>query len=130
LRTVAGQLAARRALEITAAGGHNLLLYGPPGTGKSLLAGLSPGHTAPPGDDELLTVLALHDLYGERVVTRQRPFERPTTAPAARRWSAAARCRGRERSPWRMVGYCSSTSCRSFPGTPWTCSANRWKPGP
>jgi magnesium chelatase family protein len=77
LATVAGQLAARRALEITAAGGHNLLLYGPPGTGKSLLAGCLPGILPPPGDEELLTVLALHDLYGERVVTRQRPFRAP-----------------------------------------------------
>jgi magnesium chelatase family protein len=77
LAEVSGQLAARRALEIAAAGGHNLLLYGPPGTGKSLLASCLPGILPRASDEELLTALALQDLQGRASGTLQRPFRAP-----------------------------------------------------
>ncbi|MFT7285962.1 MAG: magnesium chelatase family protein [Halieaceae bacterium] len=77
LADVSGQLGARRALEIAAAGGHNLIFCGPPGTGKSLLASCLPGILSAPSDEELLTVLALHDLHGDPLQSTFRPFRAP-----------------------------------------------------
>jgi magnesium chelatase family protein len=62
LRDVRGQAAAKRALEIAAAGGHSLLMIGPPGTGKSMLAQRLPGLLPPMDEDEALASAALHSL--------------------------------------------------------------------
>ena len=64
LSDVRGQPQARRALEITAAGGHSLLMSGPPGTGKSMLAERLPGLLPPLGETEALEQAALHSLEG------------------------------------------------------------------
>lgn len=80
LKDVRGQELAKRALEIAAAGGHNLLLVGPPGAGKSMLAARLPGLLPPLSPEELLEVSALHSLSGllERGrLTRTRPFRNP-----------------------------------------------------
>ena len=58
LSDVIGQESARRALEIAASGGHNLLFSGPPGTGKTLLASRLPGILPPPSREEALVTLA------------------------------------------------------------------------
>jgi magnesium chelatase family protein len=77
LRDVKGQAAAKRALEIAAAGGHSLLLIGPPGTGKSMLAQRLPGLLPPMDEDEALASAAVLSLssagfdpaqYGRRPV--------------------------------------------------------------
>jgi magnesium chelatase family protein len=78
LSDVRGQLLARRALEIAAAGGHNLLLKGPPGTGKTLLARRLTGILPPLSRDEALEATAVHSAWGRRtdaLVTR--PFRAP-----------------------------------------------------
>ncbi|MCO5978943.1 YifB family Mg chelatase-like AAA ATPase [Ideonella oryzae] len=62
LAEVRGQAAARRALEIAAAGGHSLLLIGPPGSGKSMLAQRLPGLLPPMSDEEALESAALQGL--------------------------------------------------------------------
>ncbi len=62
LRDVKGQAAAKRALEIAAAGAHSLLLVGPPGTGKSMLAQRLPWLLPPMGDVEALASAALQGL--------------------------------------------------------------------
>ena len=64
LADVKGQQAARRALEIAAAGGHSLLMSGPPGTGKSMLAQRLPGILPPMTDDEALESAAVLSLAG------------------------------------------------------------------
>ncbi len=65
LADVKGQQAARRALEIAAAGGHSLLMVGPPGTGKSMLAQRLPGILPPMSDDEALESAAVLSLTGQ-----------------------------------------------------------------
>jgi magnesium chelatase family protein len=64
LADVRGQLLPRRALEIAAAGGHNLLLVGPPGAGKTMLARRLPGIFPPLTFDEALECTAIHSVAG------------------------------------------------------------------
>ena len=79
LSDVRGQSDAKRALEIVAAGGHNLLMIGPPGAGKTMLARRLPGILPPPSFDEALEVTQVHSaagIGGGRLITR-RPFRAP-----------------------------------------------------
>ena len=80
LRDVRGQETAKRALEVAAAGGHNLLMVGPPGSGKSMLAARLPGLLPPLDARELLDVSMIHSVAGllERgELTRSRPYRSP-----------------------------------------------------
>jgi magnesium chelatase family protein len=64
LSEVRGQAAARRALEIAAAGSHNLLLIGPPGGGKTMLARRLPGLLPPLSAEEAVEVTTIHSIAG------------------------------------------------------------------
>jgi len=79
LADVKGQAAARRALEIAAAGGHSLLMSGPPGTGKSMLAARLPGILPPMTDAEAIETAALQSLAGPFGLEqwRRRPYRAP-----------------------------------------------------
>jgi magnesium chelatase family protein len=80
LEDVVGQALGKRAVEISAAGGHNILLGGPPGTGKSMLANILPSLLPPMTRPEMLEVTHLHSLASNdfnQLVT-QRPFRSPS----------------------------------------------------
>ncbi len=80
LAQVKGQEVAKRALEIAAAGGHNLLMSGPPGAGKSLLAACLPGILPPLEPSEALEVSMVASVAGELHggrIRRRRPFRSP-----------------------------------------------------
>jgi magnesium chelatase family protein len=85
LSDVVGQTTARRALEIAACGGHNLLFYGPPGTGKTLLASRMPGILPPPDINEALDSLALRSIRNTHSDDNwlQRPFRSPHHSASA-----------------------------------------------
>ncbi|BAD40461.1 conserved hypothetical protein [Symbiobacterium thermophilum IAM 14863] len=80
LALVRGQPVARRALEVAAAGGHNLYMVGPPGAGKSLLARCLPTILPPLDEAEALEVSRIHSVAGELGpggLLRRRPFRAP-----------------------------------------------------
>jgi len=80
LREIKGQESAKRALEIAAAGGHNILFNGPPGAGKSLLAARLPSILPPLTPRELLEVSMIYSVAGSLAggqLTDRRPFRAP-----------------------------------------------------
>jgi magnesium chelatase family protein len=79
LTDVRGQEDAKRALEIAAAGGHNLLMIGPPGVGKTMLARRLPGLLPPPSLEEALEITQVHSAagIGDGRLATERPFRAP-----------------------------------------------------
>jgi len=83
LADVVGQAAARRTLEIAAAGRHHLLLRGPPGTGKTMLASRLTGILPPMDASQRLVSLALHSLTAEASISGEHPFRAPHHSASA-----------------------------------------------
>ena len=80
LADIKGQESAKRALEVAAAGGHNLLMVGPPGAGKSMLAQRLPGLLPPLDPAAALEVSMIHSVAGQLAggrLMRNRPFRDP-----------------------------------------------------
>ncbi|EDQ35588.1 Mg chelatase-related protein [Hoeflea phototrophica DFL-43] len=77
---IRGQETAKRALEVAAAGGHNLIMVGPPGSGKSMLAARLPSILPPLSPAELLEVSMIHSIAGRLAggrLSERRPFRAP-----------------------------------------------------
>ena len=85
LRDVRGQYFAKRGLELSAAGGHNLLFVGPPGTGKSMLAKRLPGLLPNLDGEEAVEVTMVQSACGRVVsgLVRERPFRSPHHSSSA-----------------------------------------------
>ena len=80
MRDVRGQLLGRRALEVAAAGRHNLLFVGPPGAGKTMMARRLPGLLPPPSFEEAFETSTIHSVVGlitAGPLRRVRPFRAP-----------------------------------------------------
>jgi magnesium chelatase family protein len=77
---IKGQMLAKRAVEVAAAGAHNMLMLGPPGVGKSLLASRIPSILPPISSEEALEITMIHSLAGQTTVTgliTERPYRAP-----------------------------------------------------
>ena len=80
LKDIKGQESAKRALEVAAAGGHNLCMVGPPGSGKSMLASRLPGILPPMSPQEVLESSMIDSVAGnltDHNISRARPYRNP-----------------------------------------------------
>lgn len=121
LADMRGQALAKRALEIAAGGGHNLLFVGPPGAGKSLMARRLPGILPPLTLDEALEVTAIHSVAGilppSAGLLTAPPFRAPHHTASVVALVGGGGVRGPARSVSRTTGCSCSTRPRNSLGT-------------
>lgn len=131
LSDIMGQEQGKRALEITAAGGHNLLLIGPPGTGKTMLASRLSGLLPPLNNHEALesaAILAWSVLRRCINSGAAVPSALHTTVRLLPRWWAGVRSPGRVKSHWRTTAFCFWMNCQSLNAACWMHCGSRLNP--
>ena len=118
-RDVKGQVHAKRALEIAAAGKHNILMVGPPGSGKSMLAQRLPSVMPPLSFDEALELTKLYSVAGlltnKASLVLERPFRTPHHSASASVWLVVAACRAPEKSLLSHMGILFLDELTEFP---------------
>ena len=127
LADIKGQESARQALEVAAAGGHNLLMIGPPGAGKSMLAARLPGILPPLTAPEAIELSMIRSIAGDLAsgeISRQRPFRDPHHSS-----SVAAHRPNQGKSHWPIAASYSSMNWQNFLGRFWTPCDNQLKAG-
>ena len=133
---VVGQTAARRALEVAAAGAHHVYLKGPPGVGKTMLAERLPGLLPDLGPDEALDVTADPLAAGPAGAGSAVGHPAAILCSAPHRHGAVTGGRRerdrrlRVRSAWLIVACCFSTRRPSSRAEPSRPCASRWRPAP
>lgn len=133
-KDVRGQQTAKRALEVAAAGSHNILMIGPPGSGKTMLAKRLPSILAPLSFEEALETTKIHSVAGvldaAAGLVTQRPFRSPHHTISDPDSSGVESFRVPAKSPLLTMACSSSTSCPSFPATYSKSCASRLKTTP
>ena len=130
---VRGQENVKRALEVAAAGGHNLIMVGPPGSGKSMMAKRLPTILPPLTLAESLETTQVHSIAGklgaDTSLIAQRPFRAPHHTISEVALVGGGSTRSRERLHWLIMACCFVTSFPSLINPRWKCCANHWKTG-
>ena len=130
---IKGQETAKRAAEIAAAGGHNLLLAGPPGSGKSMLAKAIPGILPRMSFEEMLETTKIHSIAGlireGEGLLRERPCRAPHHTMSFVGLAGGGATPQPGRSAWPTTASSSWTSCRRLKSGAWRSCASPWRIG-
>ena len=130
---VRGQHHARRAMEIAAAGAHNVLMIGPPGSGKSMMAKRIPTIMPPLTLNEALETTKIHSiagrLDGRHGLVSVPPYFAPHASISDAGLLGGSNQLTRARSACATTACCFWTNCRSSGARRWNRCGSRWRTG-
>ena len=130
---VQGQVVAKRALEIAAAGGHNILMVGAPGAGKTMLARRLPTILPPMTEEEALEVTKIYSIAGllshRHGIVMERPFRSPHHTVSNSALIGGGSIPKPGEVTLSIMGYSFLMNCRNLLAVPWRFSGSRWRTG-